>query len=320
MQTFFRNLAAFCLLLLSTEAITAKDGGCKVQGSSCADLVYRGFTYPYPRPDSSYLYVNTGVYPYVTVTENLLGDSTLRLPDGSVMTARALLTTLGLEAMTSRKLTPVIGYGSNPAPTQLARKFSSVSASSDVVIPVMKGTLQNFDVVWTPVFVGYGSMPATITPSPGTDVEVWVTWLDKEAVQVVDRTEHSVHTQRPLYVLTTIEGAAFEFDGPDPASMEVYVSCFGPLTINGQIQSVSAISAKDRRFSGLNASAAMEAILPLLSWQGSVLDLIYDNVTSPEGRAKRSSALLPYGPFPDVPGTRGLEACKASRDGTEIPY
>ncbi len=30
MQTFFRNLAAFCLLLLSTEAITAKDGGCKV--------------------------------------------------------------------------------------------------------------------------------------------------------------------------------------------------------------------------------------------------------------------------------------------------
>ena len=87
-------------------------------------------------------------------------------------------------------------------------------------------------MAWTPVFVSYGSMPSTLAPSPGTVVDVWVTWLDEEAIQVFDGTEHANPSERPLYVNSTIKGADYQFEGPDPDSMRVFLSCFGPLTID----------------------------------------------------------------------------------------
>ena len=49
----------------------------------------------------------------------------------------------------------------------VAKSFTLHNQGS-AVIPVMKGRLTGYDVVWTPVFVEYGAMPATLTPSPGT--------------------------------------------------------------------------------------------------------------------------------------------------------
>jgi len=160
------------------------------------------------------------------VTEDLVGDSTVLLPDGSAIAAGALLEKLGLNRARQAQLRPVIGYGSNPAPSQLARKFSPDRFDGDVIIPVMKGKLKDYDVVWTPVFVSCGALPATITPSAGTTVDVWVTWLDDRPTRVMDATEHADTTEYPLYVVTTLEGADFEFDGPDLAGFSIYVSCF----------------------------------------------------------------------------------------------
>lgn len=286
----------------------------------CASLVYQGFTYPYQRPAGSYLYIDGGVYPYVTVTSALLGNSTVRLPNNRVVTAAKLLQSLELQASGDHQLVPVIGYGSNPAPSQLARKFRGASLESGIVIPVMKGRLKDFDVVWTPVFVRYGSMPATVTPSKGTTVEVWVTWLDEKAVEVLDETERSNLAERPLYVQTTLEGAEYQFDGPDPKGMTLYVSCFGALMIDGQPLAVASIPAEGRTFPVASSSQALEAIIPHINWEGDVLDLLYENVTSPESRAARSTLLVPYGRFPAVSGAQGLEACKASRAGAQIPY
>ena len=306
--------------MLSSHALAADKAACWDRGFSCANLVYQGYTYPYEREEGSYLYVNGGVYPYVNVTDDLLGDSTVRLPHGQVMTVKALLAALGLEHKTGAKLSPVIGYGSNPAPTQINRKLNVKKFQGDVVVPVMKGTLKDFDVAWTPVFVSYGSMPATLTPSPGTDVDLWVTWLDDEAIQVFDGTEHDNPSGRPLYVNSTIKGADYQFEGPDPDNMQVYLSCFGPLTIDGKTYAVSLVPAKGRRFTPISSPEAVRAVMPALGWQGDVLDLIYDNVVSEQNRAKRSTALKSHGSRPDIPGAEGLESCKASWQGAEKPY
>lgn len=315
--------AAMVGLVIATFApreAEAKEAECMKQGFSCANLVYRGFTYPYAREDGSYLYVNDGIYPYVDVTDNLLGDSTVRLPDNSVMAASALLKALGIPVKANDKITPVIGFGSNPAPSQLTRKFEAKNFEADVVVPVMKGTLQDFDVVWTPAFVSYGSMPSTITPSPGTVVDVWVTWLNSEELKIMGDSEHSNATERPLYVQTTIAGAKYAFDGPDPEAMQVYISCFGPLKVDGKIYSVSAIPAKGRHLPEATSSEAIEKVLPALGWKEGVLELLYDNIVSPENRAERTTALKPYGSLPHIPGAKGLEACKASRTGRADAY
>ncbi|POF29453.1 hypothetical protein [Roseibium marinum] len=319
-HVFAATVIGLLIAVLFPLEAEATEAECMKQGFSCANLVYQGFTYPYAREDGSYLYVNGGVYPYVDVTGNLLGDSTLRLPDNSVIAAAALLKALGIPVKADDEITPVIGFGSNPAPSQLARKFQVKKFSGDVVIPVMKGTLQDFDVVWTPVFVSYGSMPSTITPSNGTVVDVWVTWLDSEELKVMGNSEYSNTSKRPFYVRTTIAGAKYAFDGPDPDTMQVYISCFGPLKVDGKTYAVKSVPAKGRNFPDATSSEAIEKILPALGWKDSVLDLLYDNVVSPENRAERSTALKPYGSLPDIPGAKGLEACKASRTGNVDPY
>lgn len=320
----FKVLKALALVLLTITLAPpvpafAKNA-CKELGGNCSHLVYRGFTYPYERLDTSYLYVNAGVYPYVTITDNLLGDSTVRMPDGTVIVVQTLLAKLGLSDKSNMKLAPVVGYGSNPAPSQLERKFRAKSLEGDVVVPVMKGSLKDFDVVWTPVFVSYGAMPSTITPSPGTEVDVWITWLDEKAVEAMDATEHADPARRPLYVRSILKNAEFNFDGPQPKAIDLYVSCFGPLTINGRTFAVEAVPAKGRSFHPVSSAEALAAVVPILEWEGDVIELLYDNVVSPQNRAERSTRLKPHGSFPEIPGASGLAACEQSRKGAEKPY
>lgn len=53
-------------------------------------------------------------------------------------------------------LTPVLAVGSNAAPAQLARKFPA-DMLPEVVIPVLRCVLPDFDVVYAPLISSYGS-------------------------------------------------------------------------------------------------------------------------------------------------------------------
>jgi hypothetical protein len=286
-------------------------------------LVYQGFMYPYQREPGSYLFVNGAVYPYMHITDQLLGDSTVRLPDRSEISVSQLLASLGLAQLVGEHLKPAVGYGSNPAPSQLARKYAAQSATGHAVIPVMKGHLSDYDVVWTPVFVGYGAMPATITPSPGTEVDVWITWLTDRFVKTMSESEHAGKAEsgsQSLYAFATLENAQYAFDGPDPDELKAYVSCFGALSIDGEILAVAAVAALGRNFRAIDSADALKAVAPTIGWRGSVLDLLYANVSEPQKRATRSDKLRPLGVIADDPNVTGMEACKGSRSGPEKPF
>jgi len=53
-----------------------------------------------------------------------------------------------------------------------------------VITRLYETALQDFDVACTPLFAPCGAMSATITPSPGTVVDVWVAWLDNHAILI----------------------------------------------------------------------------------------------------------------------------------------
>src|SRR6266446_7029779 len=123
--------------------------------------------YPGQIPGYSYLLVRDAVFP---LEGEALGDSVLRL---------------GVAPLEHRH--PVLFYGSNAAPAQLARKYAH--ASADVVLPAVLGTAHGLDIVYSSHISAYGAVPATLIASPGTCIGVHVGFLNKEQVGVLDETE-----------------------------------------------------------------------------------------------------------------------------------
>ena len=90
-STYGAMLLAGWLLAMQYATAETDDYG----PESCPDLVYQGLTYPFPRLAGSYLFVDGAAYPYLRVTDHLLGDSTVQLPDRSEIAVGDLLFTAG---------------------------------------------------------------------------------------------------------------------------------------------------------------------------------------------------------------------------------
>ena len=87
---------------------------------------------------------------------------------------------------------PVLAYGSNASPMQLARKFHRFARHESVaqrVIPVLRGQLVDFDVVYAAYISSYGSVTASLTRSPETVCQVFVTFLTREQLEWMHSTE-----------------------------------------------------------------------------------------------------------------------------------
>ena len=300
---------AICLSVASaSEAAPGSSHGCAGLRYTCAELVQFGFTYPFLREAGSYLFVNGVAYPYAEMTGRLLDDSAVRMPDSTTMRVRDLLAAYGLATEGGKELVPVLGYGSNASPDQLVRKFVATDFPGSAVIPVMKGRLKDYDIAWSPLFVAYGAMPATIIPSPGTEVEVWVTWLNRAAVERMDASEGS----GGLYASGILRDAQLELDGPRPREVRVYVSCYGALRVNGAILALAAVPATGRTSRPVDAATAIRAVFPALHWQGSVFDLLLENVTSEPVRNDHTKKIQGLGVKLPDPNFASEHPCGAS--------
>jgi hypothetical protein len=92
---------------------------CQDQDLNCPELVEFGLPIRSREPDS-YLFLDGVVYPYVEVTDDLLGDSRVLLPDGSTITVRRLLRAFGLEAEAFDRLR--VECVAHPADQQVRRR------------------------------------------------------------------------------------------------------------------------------------------------------------------------------------------------------
>ena len=137
-------------------------------------------------------------------------------------------------------LRPVIAVGSNRAPVQLERKYRDMK----VEIPVTRIIARNVDVVFAARYGGYGAVPATLAPSPGTRVELWITWLDEVALKRMDETEALGVGYNRERIRVPMEGDA----GWLPEEPEIYTAIGGVVTDAGEPVAFSTIPAEDRRY------------------------------------------------------------------------
>ncbi|MEQ8814378.1 MAG: hypothetical protein RLO51_05205 [Thalassobaculum sp.] len=149
-------------------------------------------------------------------------------------------------------LTPVIAVGSNRAPAQLARKY----AGMDVAVPVTRMRARDVDVVHAAHVAGYGAVPATLAASPGTVVELWITWLDEPALERMDATEAvGVNYDRVTVSL------AWENAGPrSPARALLYSARRGLLRLDGAPVALAAIPAAGRHFPALSQEQVLRRL------------------------------------------------------------
>ncbi|BDW95000.1 hypothetical protein MACH10_06850 [Thalassospira tepidiphila] len=184
-----------------------------------AQDLLRAFLYPYPAPDHDFLFRG--------------GEVVAMEPSGV--------------ATETKGRTPVLAVGSNRAPVQLARKFTHQNLSDE--IPVTHGWLAHHDIVYSTHITGYGAVPATLAPSPGTRVRVSVTWLTP--IQLAHM--HVKESVPAHYSYQQLHGGDLDLDcGVRSDHVGMYQSVRGHVFDQGSVFTLSAIEARDRRFTSLD--------------------------------------------------------------------
>ncbi len=176
-------------------------------------------------------------------------------------------------------LTPVIAVGSNRAPQQLARKF----AGMDVAVPVTRLQARDVDVVHAAHLAGYGSVPATLAASPGTVTELWITWLDRVALERMDATEAvGVNYDRVTVALSWVDAGS---RAPERALL--YAARRGLMRLDGSPVALASIPATGRLHPALSQEQVLRR-LHAVRGAGAFEDWLA-GLIGPEGQTGRSA-------------------------------
>lgn len=229
--------------------------------------------YPFAIPGHSYLYVNGETRP-------LDGE------DGAMFAAR----------------TPVLASGSNQSPEQLRRKYGS--GGDDVVIPMTRASLHDFDAVYSAHITSYGSIPSTPHPSPGTVVSLFINWLSAAQLRLMHETEQpgeNYHFGRLVGVRLELEG------GRRLTEVFGYVSAHGCLTRDGEPIGLGAVPATNRRYATLGQVEAIAHVRGHAAPGQAVDDFILGAVAEPDLRRRHIAALRGHARPAVFPGFEKIE-------------
>jgi hypothetical protein len=221
------------------------------------EILERALAYPFPRPRASVL-----------------------IDRGRVRELRELD-----EALVAGR-TPVLAYGSNASPESLAWKFPDQRGA---VVPLVRATLREYDVVYSSHIAVYGSVPATIQQSGGTAVETFVAFLADDQLALAESWEINA-TYESLDVDLELEV------GRAPGRVGAFVSRHGCLTAGDAEIAVAEVPARGRRFAGMTQPEVIEHARSIAAPELSLEDFVVGNVRDYD-RARRFTARLPAVPF-----------------------
>ena len=177
---------------------------------------------------------------------------------------------------------PVLAAGSNQSPEQLARKYAPPHA--DGMIPVQRGVLHDFDVVYAAKFAGYGSIPATFHLAPGTAVTVFVLWLTASQLARMHATEAGYSYDRLSGIRVALDGG-----GALDAAF-AYCSRFGCLNLSGAV-GIKEIGAAARGIPALSQLEVQDRVRALLAPELTLDAFIAGNLADADLRAQRAARL-----------------------------
>jgi hypothetical protein len=158
---------------------------------------------------------------------------------------------------------PVLGFGSNAAPDTLTRKFAHLPEEKDREVLALAGRLHDFDVGASPHPAFYGSMPATLFPSPGTAVCATVLWVTPTQFTQLAWSELS-------YRLGRLETRfVCDEDGIDFDEIFTFVSRFGSFCLDQRPVALAAIPADGRTAEALTQVQLLDATAALAIGPGA---------------------------------------------------
>ncbi|MEE2789854.1 MAG: hypothetical protein VX589_21110 [Myxococcota bacterium] len=166
---------------------------------------------------------------------------------------------------------PILAIGSNRAPSQLGRKFGV-----DACVVVEKVWLEDYDIVYAARLSRYGAVPATLLASPGVSVEVAMTWLTSEQVEIMHRTEgvgrsYDVVKIRP----SCLPGAELSTD------VAAYSASAGALFLDHQFWPLAAVASTGRATQAYESSEILEKVCAYLDAGTETADFVRRVQTEP---------------------------------------
>lgn len=175
--------------------------------------------YPFEAPERSYIYHADGIKPF----------------DPAATAGR----------------TPVLAIGSNRAPDRLRQKFGH---DPNQEVPVQQARLKNFDIVYSTHVTNYGSAPAMLQVSPGTEIDLWLTWLSDEQLPIMHATEIAAAN----YDFAALTGVRVLLDdGRRIGTIHAYVGRRGHFTHNRAPLAMAAVPAQYRRYPQADTATAL---------------------------------------------------------------
>jgi hypothetical protein len=205
--------------------------------------------YPGKRPKFSFLFYGHAVYPINVNEGKRLGDSTVAV-NGKDVSLNTALEELNAAKIEERYL--IISYGSNVNPVQLSLKFQK----PEHVIPMFKGRLRGYDIVYAAQMAPYGSVPATIEKSENTDIEIWISLLDNEQLKIMDETEN----RGKSYWLVQIDDELTLENREYLSTFYSYISTRGILAVEGRPARLTEINASGAKYKAMTETEVLEYI------------------------------------------------------------
>ncbi len=198
-----------------------------------------------------------------------------------------------VDAMDFAGRRPILAVGSNQSPEQLARKFPDTDWG---LIPVARTRLRHYDTVYSPHISAYGAIPATLYPSPGTEITLFITWLTPEQEERMHETEVSAANYG--------FGELLSFDlspeeGPMPDGIYLYAGTRGAMNRDGNPIPLAEVGAHGRRWPAMTQAQvqahARDRVAGDHDMDRFVLASISDTALRRQRTDRLSADALPFG-------------------------
>jgi hypothetical protein len=226
-------------------------------------MLERALGYPWSRPAGSYVLMDGAVQQL----EDFASDE------------RDSIVKRFLDAASGNTRVRVLAFGSNGSPDTLTQKFAHFTNPEDRTVLVLAGQLNDFDVGAAAQPTLYGSMPATLFPSPGTAVRAAVL-----AVTPVQFTQlaWSELTYRLGWLETRFDADETELSLDGALA---FVSRFGAFCLEGRPVALAAIPATVRTAVALSQEQLLDAAAELSVGPGASAEVLVRAIYEDAGEA-----------------------------------
>lgn len=240
-------------------------------------IVERALGYPFDPPADSYALVGGSDLRFCSVKPGKLAESTVvhRETEMSLEQACGMLGVASAALQAPRHL--ALAYGSNGSPRALARKFAGSPADEvQLVLPVLRGRLAGFDITYSAHLSAYGSVPATLHPSPGVTSRAFLTLLTDDQLVRMAETEFR-------YTLRRLGGMTFDSEHLECSECIVFVSRYGSFALDDAPVSLAAVEAAGRGDARvMSEPEALDSVRRSLGVDEELEQFIVNNVRDPD--------------------------------------